>query len=160
MTSRWNSNFNEVNRFISGPPESHGELASPQGSGNPVVNAGGRFIHPYYFLAFSDRSNFTGELADRLTIGHKHLERDRYTGTIRVRLTTKTPLLVCDDTNPREDNGHKTYDMRTDADGKPIIMPSSIRGLLGSVLRGHHELAIRGVPCNLGKAIPSDLDTE
>ena len=135
--------------------------ASPQGSGNPVVNAGGRFIHPYYFLAFSDRSNFTGELADRLTIGHKHLERDRYTGTIRVRLTTKTPLLVCDDTNPREDNGHKTYDMRTDADGKPIIMPSSIRGLLRSSYEAITNSRFGAFPArNLGKAIPSDLDTE
>ena len=108
-------------------------IVAPQGAGNPIVGAGGRFIHPYYFLAFSNRSNLTGELADRLPIGHRHLERDRYTGTIRVRLTTKTPLLVCDDSTVVEDeHGHKTYAMRTDTDGKPIIMPSSIRGLLRS----------------------------
>ena len=84
-------------------------------------------------MAFSNRSKFSGELADRLPIGHEHLEPDRYTGTIRVRLTTETPLLVCDDEKiVEEEDGHKTYAMRIGADGRPLIMPSSVRGMLRS----------------------------
>ncbi len=99
------------------------------------VNAGG-FIHPYYFLALADRSRFPATLADESPIGHERLQPDRYTGTIRVRLTTKTPLLICDD-EPLSENdcGHKTYAMRTDTglpDGNPLVMPSSVRGMLRS----------------------------
>ena len=112
--------------------EAWGTASTPVAAGT-VVNAAGRFIHPYYFLAFSDRSKFSGELDDRPPIGHKHLEPDRYTGTIRVRLTTRTPLLVCDDEKiVDEKDGHKTYAMRIGTDGKPLIMPSSVRGMLRS----------------------------
>ena len=100
-----------------------------------AVNAGG-FIHPYYFLALADRSKFPATLADESPIGHEQLQPERYTGTIRVRLTTKTPLLICDDESMIEDaHGHKTFSMRTDngqANGKPLVMPSSVRGMLRS----------------------------
>ena len=100
-----------------------------------AVNAAG-FIHPYYFLALADRSRFPATLADESPIGHERLQPDRYTGTIRVRLTTKTPLLICDDESMIEDaRGHKTFSMRTDngqANGKPLVMSSSVRGMLRS----------------------------
>ena len=39
--------------------------------------------------------------------------------------------MICDDENPTEENGHKTFSMRTQ-DGKPLVMSSSVRGMLRS----------------------------
>jgi CRISPR/Cas system CSM-associated protein Csm3 (group 7 of RAMP superfamily) len=105
--------------------------AAAGAAGAAASAKGGRFIHPYYFLPLADRAAFRGDLADSRPIGHERLQAGRYTGTIGVRLTTRTPLLICDDERPREHNGHKTYDMRTE-NGKPLVMSSSVRGMLRS----------------------------
>jgi CRISPR-associated protein (TIGR03986 family) len=92
------------------------------------------FAHPYYFLRMEDRESFTGELADAPPVGHRRLVPGRYSGTIHVKLTTKTPLLICDDreeTIEVSDNGHKTYQLRL-RDGKPDLASSSVRGMLRS----------------------------
>ncbi|HYH64766.1 MAG TPA: TIGR03986 family CRISPR-associated RAMP protein, partial [Urbifossiella sp.] len=99
------------------------------------------FAHPYYFLPLKDRTSFAGELADGPPAGHARYEPGRYSGTVRVRLTTETPLLVCD-TDPTtveecnqdgvpagQKKGHKTFAVRKDGD-RPRLASSSVRGAL------------------------------
>lgn len=93
------------------------------------------FAHPYYFVRMEDRETFSGELADAAPATHARYEPDRYSGTLRVRLTTKTPLLLCD-TSPGAATegppGHFTYPVLRGADGKPLLASSSVRGMLRS----------------------------
>ncbi|MGO9110692.1 MAG: TIGR03986 family CRISPR-associated RAMP protein, partial [Thermoguttaceae bacterium] len=63
-------------------------------------------------------------------------------GVIRVRMTLKTPLLLPDASKShehKEDNpalgikkGHKDFPVRVDADDKPLVPPTSIKGMLRS----------------------------
>lgn len=88
------------------------------------------FAHPYYFLPLKDREAFTGELADGPGAGHTHYQPGRFSGTVRVRLTTETPLLLCAREDDTTDAGHKTYPVLTDPDGAPRLASASVRGVL------------------------------
>ncbi|MDR3636736.1 MAG: TIGR03986 family CRISPR-associated RAMP protein [Isosphaeraceae bacterium] len=108
-----------------------------------------RFIHPYYFLTLTDRSAFRDALADERPVGHERLQLGRYTGKIAVRLTTKTPLLICDDQTASVDaGGHKTYAMRT-VDGKPLMASSSVRGMLRSAFEAITNSRLAVFPGNI-----------
>jgi CRISPR-associated protein (TIGR03986 family) len=73
-------------------------------------------------------------LGDRKPKGHGCYHKDYWSGRISVRLTTVTPLLIPDAAEMTEDNnGHKTYPIRLDANGKPYLPPTSIKGMLRSV---------------------------
>jgi CRISPR-associated protein (TIGR03986 family) len=93
-----------------------------------------RFAHPYYFARLEPRGGaaFAGELGDRSPTGLERFKPGLYSGRIRLRLTTKTPLLICDDETYREVHGHKTFDVRLQ-DGKPLFAASSLRGVLRSM---------------------------
>ncbi|MEX1027907.1 MAG: RAMP superfamily CRISPR-associated protein, partial [Candidatus Paceibacterota bacterium] len=98
----------------------------------PVTDqATGAFANPYFFIRLEDRKDFKGELTDNNPAGHKRYLPDRYSGTIRVKLTVETPLLICDDETADEEEGHKTYEVRCQ-DGKPLLASSSVRGMLRS----------------------------
>jgi CRISPR-associated protein (TIGR03986 family) len=90
----------------------------------------GEFHNPYNFIPAPPRVT-SGPLADARPCGHDRYHADRYTGTISVRLTTVTPLLVADaalaETAP---NDHKTLPLRLGPDGRPFIPPTSIKGML------------------------------
>src|SRR5690606_38492085 len=53
-----------------------------------------------------------------------------YSGSIRVKMIARTPLLVPDTEFSEE--GHKILPLRVDAEGKPLIPASSVRGMLRS----------------------------
>ena len=92
------------------------------------------FAHPYYFLRMEDRATFTDDLADAEPVSHERYAPGRYSGSIRVKLTAKTPLLICEDKPDLQyDRGddHHTYNIRLQ-DGKPLIASSSVRGMLRS----------------------------
>ena len=96
-----------------------------------------RFAHPYYFLPFQDREKFSGDLADDKPVGHDQYKRGTYSGRLRVKLMTVTPLLICD--QPVDPNAeHKTYPVLVDdrskpvAKQKPLLASSSVRGTLRS----------------------------
>ncbi|MFM7367800.1 MAG: RAMP superfamily CRISPR-associated protein, partial [Sphaerospermopsis kisseleviana] len=73
------------------------------------------------------------ELGDRPPCGHDSYLDNHWSGRISVTLTTVTPLLIPDAANLTEDgNRHKTYPLRLDADGKPYLPPTSIKGMLRS----------------------------
>lgn len=91
------------------------------------------FANPYYFLRMQNREAFSGDLLDKKPVGHEQYVPGLYSGRIHIKLTTKTRLLICDDESVEEDaHGHKTYALRTDAEGKPLLASSSVRGMLRS----------------------------
>lgn len=90
----------------------------------------GDFRNPYNFIPAPPRPT-TGPLADARPCGHDRFHADRFTGTIGVRLTTVTPLLLPDAAGATEDaKGHKTLPLRIGPDGRPFIPPTSIKGML------------------------------
>lgn len=113
----------------------HGQQGrAPQGHRQPQQRPPairGAFHNPYNFVPALPRDGITGELGDHEPIGHYVLHPDRFTGVIRVKLTVKTPLLVPDAANADDHpNDHKSFPLRLDAEGKPYIPPTSIKGML------------------------------
>ncbi len=90
----------------------------------------GRFANPYYFLRLAERTKFAGDLGDAAPVGHGRYVPGQLSGTVRVKLTTKTPLLICDDGVETDVAGHRSYGVRLDADGKPLLASSSVRGMV------------------------------
>ncbi len=109
--------------------------AQPQ----PVTAAGSRsnprgdFHNPYNFVPAPPRNTQDPDLGDHEPVGHHRLFPDRYTGVIRVKMTAITPLLLPDAANATDiGDGHKSFPVRLDADGKPYIPPTSVKGMLRS----------------------------
>lgn len=91
------------------------------------------FHNPYNFVPAPPRSSSDPELGDQSPIDQDEYSETRYSGSIEVRMTAETPLLVPDTEKAEQDaNGHKTFPLRVGADGKPLIPASSIRGMLRS----------------------------
>lgn len=148
--------------------------SQPQSSSQ---NVRGAFHNPYNFVPAMPRDRVTGELGDHAPIGHHVLHRDHFTGVIRVKMTAVTPLLLPDATRMIEydrDNTqlgikkeHKSFPVRVDAEGKPYIPPTSIKGMLRSayeavtnsrmtVFAGHEDRLADRMPANEGlRLIPA-----
>lgn len=91
------------------------------------------FHNPYNFIPAPPRKTNDPDLGDHEPVGHHRLFPDRYTGVIRVKMTAITPLLLPDAANATDiGDGHKSFPVRLDADGKPYIPPTSIKGMLRS----------------------------
>jgi CRISPR-associated protein (TIGR03986 family) len=109
---------------------------APQGHRQPQQRppaVHGAFHNPYNFVPALPRDGITGELGDHEPIGHHVLHPDCFTGVIRVKMTVKTPLLVPDAANVVDcPNDHKSFPVRVDAEGRPYIPPTSIKGMLRS----------------------------
>lgn len=109
--------------------------AQQRGHGGPQLG-GGRgpdFHNPYNFVPTPPRNTSDPDLGDYPSVAQDSFDPARFTGRIRVRMIAQTPLLIPDTENARESgNGHKTFPLRLDADGKPAIPASSIRGMLRS----------------------------
>ncbi len=89
------------------------------------------FHNPYNFVPAPPRNTSDPELGDQRPVDQDAFMGDRYTGSIRVRMTAKTPLLVPDTDRAQESpNGHKTFPLLLDADGRPLVPASSVRGML------------------------------
>jgi RAMP superfamily len=92
------------------------------------------FVNPYNFLPAVPRDKVPpdSEFRDRAPVGHDHLRADHFTGTIRVTLTTVTPLLIPDAAQASENgDGHKTFPVRLGSDGKtPYLAPTAVKGML------------------------------
>jgi CRISPR-associated protein (TIGR03986 family) len=108
----------------------------PQGQQQPQQHTStnrGAFHNPYNFVPAPPRKTDHPELGDHEPIGHHVLHPDRYTGVIRVTMTVVTPLLVPDAAKAVDcPNDHKSFPVRIDADDKPYIPPTSIKGMLRS----------------------------
>jgi len=116
----------------------------------------GDFHNPYNFVPALPREDILGELADSKPRGHDRYHEDCWTGRIRVRLETISPLLLPDAARANESaEGHRSFPIRMGPDGKPYLAPTSVKGMLRSayecvtnsrlsVFTGHKErLAFR-----------------
>lgn len=104
--------------------------ASPQQGRCPAD-----FHNPYNFIPAPPRDTGHPHLGDGPPVDHDEIDRQRYTGRVRVRMIVNTPVLVPDTDvrNVKEDaNGHKTFGLRVDESGLPAIPASSVRGMLRS----------------------------
>ena len=102
------------------------------------------FHNPYNFVPAPPRTKngkpIRGELGDREPSGHDRYLADKLSGKLHVRMTVETPLLVpdtarvevneADTQNAKQD--HKTFPVRVDGNGRPLINPTSIKGMLRS----------------------------
>ncbi|MCS6852475.1 MAG: TIGR03986 family CRISPR-associated RAMP protein [Gemmataceae bacterium] len=103
----------------------------PSGEGASSGSLAPDFHNPYNFVPAPPRDQVTGELGDQKPVGHHCLFPDRYTGVIRVKMTAITPLLILDAGRAEELPGnHKSFPVRLDADGKPYVPPTSVKGML------------------------------
>jgi len=90
------------------------------------------FHNPYNFIPAPPRKTDHPELGDHAPVSQDRFHEDRYTGRITVLMKALTPLIVIDPETEQISNEHKTYDALRDADGRPLIPPSSVRGMLRS----------------------------
>ncbi len=100
-----------------------------------------KFHNPYNFipalprhhLPKFDPQNPKRGLGDAPPIGHSCYYSDYWSGRIAVKLTTMTPLLIPDASEMAVNNDdHKTFPTRVDAQGNPYLPPTSIKGMLRS----------------------------
>ncbi|HEY9869026.1 MAG TPA: TIGR03986 family CRISPR-associated RAMP protein [Candidatus Obscuribacterales bacterium] len=91
------------------------------------------FHNPYNFVPAPPRNTSDPDLGDHAPPHQDCFDAGRYSGTIRVVMTAITPLLVPDTEKVQESpDGHKTYHLRLDSQGRPSIPASSVRGMLRS----------------------------
>jgi len=91
------------------------------------------FHNPYNFIPALPRRAVAGELGDQPPAGHHALLPDRFSGSIRVTMTVKTPLVLPDATRATEPfKDHKSFPVRVDDQKKPLIAATSIKGMLRS----------------------------
>ncbi len=91
------------------------------------------FHNPYNFIPTQDRKLNHPDLGDQKPTPHDCYYQDRYTGTIALTIEAVTPVLVPEmAATGTDDQGHKTYAIRVDAKGVPIIPPTSFKGMLRS----------------------------
>ncbi|MEV6801920.1 TIGR03986 family CRISPR-associated RAMP protein [Micromonospora rifamycinica] len=120
-----------------------------------VDDAEAHFLNPYGFVSIPDRGSLPPELADGPPAGHDRYDPDRWTGTIGVRVTTRTPMLVPDHGRRAADGAAAPLPVRVDHAGRPVLAGSAVKGALRSayeaitnsrfgVFIGHdQQLAIR-----------------
>ena len=90
------------------------------------------FHNPYNFVpAIPPKKD--GPLGQKKPVGHHKYHAEHWNGRIDIEIETVTPLLIPDAANERElDNGHKIFPVRVDADGRPLLAPTSVKGMLRS----------------------------
>lgn len=129
------------------------------------------FHNPYNFIPAPPRKGIPSdsELTDRDPIWHSRLEPKLWTGRIYIKMTAKSPLLVPDaaDTNPADtkEQEHKLYPLRLDSDGRPLIPPTSVKGMLRSAYEAVTDSRMcifsekeHGVPLGMRRDSHSGID--
>lgn len=169
------------------PPPRAPAQASPRGRGSqpgrspqtfrapagPAAAVVGDFFNPYNFVPAPPRKDVKNELGDHLPAGHHRWRSERWSGTIRVQLTTITPLLIPDAARATTDEkGHKTMPTRSDAKGRPYLAPTSIKGMLRSafemvtnsrfgIFAGHKERLGLRLPASQGlSVVPARVEAD
>lgn len=103
----------------------------------------GNFHNPYNFIPAipryeinkADEDGNISDLGDKPPIGHDRFYEGYFSGKLTVKMIVKTPLVVLDTARmslSRDDSKHKEFPIRLDADGKPFINPTAIKGMLRS----------------------------
>lgn len=88
-----------------------------------------KFENPYNFVPAPPRVTGHATLGDAQPAGHHRYQAQLLSGRITVEVTTVTPLLIPGQPQVAE-NGHRTFGIRTDDAGAPLLPPTSIKGAL------------------------------
>lgn len=114
------------------PPRGGSASAGAGGTRDAAASPPREYHNPYNFVPAPPRDGITGDLGDGRPLGHHRYHPDRWTGCIRVRMHTVTPLLLPDAqracTLPGADD-HRSYPVRM-VGGKPYVPPTSVKGML------------------------------
>ncbi|HEU5023634.1 MAG TPA: TIGR03986 family CRISPR-associated RAMP protein [Spirillospora sp.] len=91
------------------------------------------FLNPYTFVPAFSREEMTGAFADAEPPGADRLHEENWTGTIGVRLTVRTPLLLLDTARAyhaqEAEEGHLTYPVLL-RNGRPHLPATALKGML------------------------------
>jgi hypothetical protein len=90
-----------------------------------------RFLNPYTFVPTPSREGQEGPLGDAPPQGHDRLHEGGWTGSIQVRLTVETPLLLLDTARAIKVGDHFRYPMLL-RNGSPHLPATSVKGMLRS----------------------------
>ncbi|MFY1637481.1 TIGR03986 family CRISPR-associated RAMP protein [Solwaraspora sp. WMMB335] len=113
------------------------------------------FLNPYGFIPIPDRDGLPEPLRDGPPAGHDRYDATRWSGTIAVEITTRTPMLIPDHGRRAADGADAPLLVRVDHAGRPVLAGSAVKGALRSayeaitnsrfgVFTGHdQQLAIR-----------------
>lgn len=130
--------------------------------------------NPYTFITTPPRDGLPPGLENGPPAPHGLIDPGtQWSGWLVLNLTARTPLLLPDpQTVTRDAQDHPTYQVRTGADGKPLIHGASVKGALRSayeavtdsrygVFRGHDRpLAYRRPPSDEGHSKPEPARVE
>lgn len=99
-----------------------------------MPDAGAPFLNPYTFVPVFPQAELPEVLRESRPLGHDRLHPGRWTGTIGVRLTVRTPLLLLDSaraTPVPENKDHLIYPVLC-RDNLPHLPATSLKGMLRS----------------------------
>jgi len=151
--------------------------ATPESAGEQDANRGDamkrEFHNPYNFVPTPLRNTAHPKLGDHEPAGHDHYIAETYSGKLHVTMKAITPLLLLDTARMHIDaNEHKSYPVRMDAEGKPLINPTAIKGMLRSayeavtnsrmsVFKDHDERLAFRMEANEGlRSIPARIEKD
>jgi CRISPR-associated protein (TIGR03986 family) len=117
------------------PPETAASVPAPTAAGSrgPL---GVRYHNPYNFIPAIPRGSLpeVSGLSDAAPVGHDMLAKERWTGRLHVTMTAVTPLLIPDAAHAKPvagaNDGHVAYPIRVGEDGRPLVPPTSVKGML------------------------------
>ncbi|MFV2088373.1 TIGR03986 family CRISPR-associated RAMP protein [Micromonospora sp. LOL_021] len=101
----------------------------------------GGFVNPYTFVPTLPRTDRDGTrladtgLDDAAPPSHAYHADGQFSGTLALTLTTVTPLLLPVRAATQPADGIRTFDVRVDPDGLPLLHGASVKG----ALRGAYE---------------------
>ncbi|MGC5388566.1 TIGR03986 family type III CRISPR-associated RAMP protein [Micromonospora chalcea] len=111
---------------------------TPDRARSAAIATAGGFVNPYTFVPTLPRSTESGsrladtDLEDGPPPSHAYHREGQWSGTLALTLTTVTPLLLPVPAASQPKDGIRTFDVRTDPDGRPLIHGASFKGALRS----------------------------
>jgi CRISPR-associated protein (TIGR03986 family) len=156
-------------------------VTTPEGLPERLSQAGVGFVNPYTFVPTPPRAGLTadpgetglGDCGDAGPPSHSWYRAGQWTGFLRLRLTTITPLLLPDTervTPDRDDADRPCFTTRLDRDGLPLITGSALKGALRSafetvtasrfgVFDGHSRRLAYRIPASQGLDVfPAEVE--
>ncbi|MDQ1294552.1 MAG: hypothetical protein QG608_2437 [Actinomycetota bacterium] len=105
-----------------------------------AVQQRGGAVNPYTFVPAPPRGDLTdglgptglGDAGDDGPPSHAVIDASQWTGTLRVSLTTVTPLLLLDDGTTLDRSRRRCHGVRLDGHRRPLLHGASLKGALRS----------------------------
>jgi hypothetical protein len=113
-------------------PKRSQRAAAPARSAAQRPAPTGYFANPYNFVPFSTAMRRRSGLEQADPVPQDRARPDRYSAKLQVSFTTATPLLTLEVAS-KQRNQPTVYTVRRDADGKPVIQGTSIKGVVRSL---------------------------